>query len=140
MQAEAARLAAARREALEALIGDLRPAQMPTRRRLDRGRGRAFADAAAQALLRPAGEIGAELDAATLELEAARKKSEETLTFGRRRGREKRSGAQNRMQDWPRPRVRPGCWRWRNKSCRNRGAFDRGSASGPPAEPAGSRS
>ncbi|KGJ04157.1 chemotaxis protein MotB [Paracoccus halophilus] len=79
---EAARLAAARREALEALIGDLRRRNSEARLQLDEAEAARLADAAAaQALRERLSQSGAELDAATLELEAARKQAEETLTL-----------------------------------------------------------
>ena len=81
-QTEAARLAAARREALEALIGDLRRRNTDTELQLSEAQAGRLADAAAAELLRERlTKSGAELDAATLELEAARKKAEETLTL-----------------------------------------------------------
>ncbi|SIQ46455.1 chemotaxis protein MotB [Paracoccus thiocyanatus] len=81
-QAEAARLAAARREALEALIGDLRRQNTETQQQLDETEAARLADAAAaQALRERLERSGAELDAATLELEAARKQAEDTLTL-----------------------------------------------------------
>ncbi len=81
-QAEAARLAAARREALEALIGDLRRRNADTQTRLDTAEAGRLADAAAAEALRARlSQSDAELDAATLNLEAARKRAEETLTL-----------------------------------------------------------
>ncbi|MCJ1901532.1 MULTISPECIES: peptidoglycan -binding protein [Paracoccus] len=81
-QTEAARLAAARREALEALIGDLRRQNTETRQQLDETEAARLADAAAaEALRERLARSDAELDAATLELEAARKEAEETLTL-----------------------------------------------------------
>ncbi|MFO1140724.1 MAG: peptidoglycan -binding protein [Paracoccus sp. (in: a-proteobacteria)] len=99
-QAEAARLAAARREALEALIGDLRRRNSDTQTQLTEAEAGRLADAAAaQALRDRLAKSGAELDAATLELEAARKKSEETLTLlAAAEAAKKDLGAQNRMQ------------------------------------------
>lgn len=81
-QTEAARLAAARREALEALIGDLRRRNSDTQSQLDAAEAGRLADAAAAEALRARlSQSDAELDAATLELEAARKEAEETLTL-----------------------------------------------------------
>lgn len=81
-QTEAARLAAARREALEALIGDLRRRNTETQQQLDETEAARLTDAAAaQALRERLAKSDAELDAATLELEAARKQAEETLTL-----------------------------------------------------------
>lgn len=81
-QTEVARLAAARREALEALIGDLRRRNTDTQAQLDAAEVARLADAAAAEALRARlSQSDAELDAATLELEAARKKAEETLTL-----------------------------------------------------------
>ncbi len=81
-QTEAARLAAARREALEALIGDLRRRNADTQTRLDTAEAGRLADAAAAEALRARlSKSDAELDAATLNLEAARKRAEETLTL-----------------------------------------------------------
>ncbi len=99
-QTEAARLAAARREALEALIGDLRRRNSDTQTQLTEAEAGRLADAAAaQALRDRLAKSGAELDAATLELEAARKKSEETLTLlAAAEAAKKDLGAQNRMQ------------------------------------------
>ncbi|RCW81365.1 peptidoglycan -binding protein [Paracoccus lutimaris] len=81
-QAEAARLAAARREALEALIGDLRQRNSDTQAQLSETEAARLTDAAAaEALRERLAKSGAELDATALELEAARKKAEETLTL-----------------------------------------------------------
>lgn len=81
-QAEAARLAAARREALEALIGDLRRRNSDVQTQLSAAETQALTDAAAaEALRERLAKSGTELDAATLELEAARKKAAETLTL-----------------------------------------------------------
>ncbi|WP_199260619.1 peptidoglycan -binding protein, partial [Paracoccus binzhouensis] len=81
-QTEAARLAAARREALEALIGDLRRRNAETQQQLDETEAARLTDAAAaEALRERLAKSDAELDAATLELEAARKQAEETLTL-----------------------------------------------------------
>ena len=81
-QTEAARLAAARREALEALIGDLRRRNSDTQAQLSAAEAQALTDAAAaEALRERLAKSGAELDAATLELEAARKEAAQTLTL-----------------------------------------------------------
>lgn len=81
-QTEAARLAAARREALEALIGDLRRRNTDTQVQLSAAEAQALTDAAAaEALRERLSKSGAELDAATLELEAARKEAAQTLTL-----------------------------------------------------------
>ena len=81
-QTEAARLAAARREALEALIGDLRRRNSDTQAQLSAAEAQALTDAAAaEALRERLSKSGAELDAATLELEAARKEAAQTLTL-----------------------------------------------------------
>ena len=92
-QAEAARLAAARREALEALIADLRRREGEALTRAETGE-KALSDAhseaeamrladaaAAQALRDRLTQSGAELSAMTLALEAERKRAEETLTL-----------------------------------------------------------
>jgi chemotaxis protein MotB len=87
--AEAARLAASRREALEALIADLRrrgeiseAARLETEAELTEAETARLADAAALAALRErlAG-ADTELTAMTLALEAERKRAEETLTL-----------------------------------------------------------
>ena len=87
--AEAARLAASRREALEALIADLRrrgeiseAARLETETALTEAEATRLADAAALAALRDrlAG-ADTELTAMTLALEAERKRAEETLTL-----------------------------------------------------------
>ncbi len=81
-QTEAARLAAARREALEALIGDLRRRNSDTQAQLSAAEAQALTDAAAAEVLRERlAKSGAELDATTLELEAARKEAAQTLTL-----------------------------------------------------------
>ncbi len=81
-QTEAARLAAARREALEALIVDLRRRNTETQQELDETQAARLTDAAAaEALHERLANADAELDATTLELEAARKQAEETLTL-----------------------------------------------------------
>ncbi len=87
--AEAARLAAARREALEALVADLRregeasaAAAAEAQAQLSEAEAARLADAAALAALRErlAG-ADTELTAMTLALEAERKRAEETLTL-----------------------------------------------------------
>lgn len=88
-QAEAARLAAARREALEALLADLRRQNADTAGQLDQTRqklseaeaGRLADAAAAQALRERLDKADAELTASTLALDEARRKAEETLTL-----------------------------------------------------------
>lgn len=88
-QAEAARLAAARREALEALLADLRRQNADTAGQLDQTRQKLseaeaarLADAAAaQALRERLDKADAELTASTLALDEARRKAEETLTL-----------------------------------------------------------
>ncbi len=88
-QAEAARLAAARREAIEALLADLRRTQTETvadlsktRRELSDAEAARLADAAAAKLLEDKlSGSQAELTAMTLQLEAERKKAEDTLTL-----------------------------------------------------------
>lgn len=88
-QAEAARLDAARREALEALVANLRRTGAESASRLSQTElqlteleAARLTDAAAAAALREklAGST-AELDAMTLQLEAARKEAEDTLTL-----------------------------------------------------------
>lgn len=94
--AEAARLAAARREALEALVADLRSrnaetgaqtAQLrqdltATETRLSKAEAARLAEAeAAKALRQRLEESDAELTAMTLSLEESRKEAEETLTL-----------------------------------------------------------
>ncbi|MDF3606051.1 peptidoglycan -binding protein [Paracoccus sp. DMF-8] len=86
---EAARLDAARREALEELVANLRRTGAESASRLSQTELRLteteaarLADAAAAAALREKLEGStAELDAMTLQLEAARKEAEETLTL-----------------------------------------------------------
>ena len=92
MRAETARLAAARREALEALVaslrrtghvadpqGNLSDARRPARSEAEAAR---LAEAAAAEELRKRlANSDAELTAMTLNLEAARKKAEDTLTL-----------------------------------------------------------
>ena len=88
-QAEAARLAAARREALEALLADLRRQNADTAGQLDQTRQKLseaeaarLADAAAAQTLRERlDKADAELTASTLALDEARRKAEETLTL-----------------------------------------------------------
>ncbi|MFT4012964.1 MAG: peptidoglycan -binding protein [Paracoccus sp. (in: a-proteobacteria)] len=88
-QAEQARLAAARREALEALVADLRQRNAEagtnlaeTQARLSEAEAARLADgAAALALQERLEKSGAALSAANLALEAQRKKAEETLTL-----------------------------------------------------------
>lgn len=81
-QAEAARLAAARREALMALVADLRQRGAEAGARLSEAEAARVADAAAAELLRDKLK-GAEdeLTAMTLALEEQRRKAEETLTL-----------------------------------------------------------
>lgn len=88
-QTEAARLDAARREALEALTADLRrqAAEIGTqladtqKKLTDAEAAKLADDAAAAALQERLSKSDAELNATTLALDAARKKSEETLTL-----------------------------------------------------------
>ncbi|MFU8777371.1 MAG: peptidoglycan -binding protein [Roseovarius sp.] len=85
-QAEAARLAAARREALEALAADLRQrnaeAQVALEQQLSAEEQARLAEAAAAEALRARlANADAELTAMTLALEAQRKRAEETLTL-----------------------------------------------------------
>ncbi|MTH64778.1 peptidoglycan -binding protein [Paracoccus shanxieyensis] len=88
-QTEAARLAAARREALEALIADLRRRNADagtqldsTRQQLSDAEAARLADkAAAEALEQRLANSDAELNATALALDASRKKAEETLTL-----------------------------------------------------------
>lgn len=81
-QTEAARLAAARREALEALVADLRRRNADAAQELTRTQAARTADAeAAKALQDKLAQSDAELTAMTMELEAARKQAEETLTL-----------------------------------------------------------
>jgi chemotaxis protein MotB len=87
--AEAARLAAARREALEALVADLRAKDSASAaeaaaatEKLSEAEAARLADAAALAALRARLEgADTELTAMTLALEAERKRAEETLTL-----------------------------------------------------------
>ena len=81
-QTEAARLAAARREALEALVADLRRRNADAAQELTRTQAARTADAeAAKALQDKLAQSDAELTSMTMELEAARKQAEETLTL-----------------------------------------------------------
>ena len=88
-QAEQARLAAARREALEALIADLRQQNQATAARADalqadltKAEAARLTDAeAARALRERLESADAELTAMTLSLEESRKRAEETLTL-----------------------------------------------------------
>ena len=80
--AEAARLAAARREALEALVADLRKEGEAKAAALSDSEKQRLVDAAAaQALQEKLKGADAELTAMTLALEEQRKKAEETLTL-----------------------------------------------------------
>ncbi|MEZ5771826.1 MAG: peptidoglycan -binding protein [Defluviimonas denitrificans] len=81
-QAEAARLAAARREALEALVADLRARGEESDRKLSEAEAARLTEAAAAAALRDKLK-GAEdeLTAMTLALEDQRRKAEDTLTL-----------------------------------------------------------
>jgi chemotaxis protein MotB len=87
--AEAARLAAARREALEALVaslrsdvGDLEARASAQGERLDEAEAARLVEAAAaEELRRRLADSSAELTAMTMSLEAERKKAEETLTL-----------------------------------------------------------
>lgn len=81
-QAEEARLAAARREALEVLVADLRRQNTEAGTRLSDAEAARLADAAAAEALRARLENAqAELTAMTLSLESQRKEAEETLTL-----------------------------------------------------------
>ncbi|WP_096785153.1 peptidoglycan -binding protein [Rhodobacter sp. CZR27] len=81
-QAEAARLAAARREALEALVAELRGKAAETERKLSEQEAERLADAmAAEALRERLKSSETELTAMTLALEEQRRKAEETLTL-----------------------------------------------------------
>ncbi|CAM3013322.1 chemotaxis protein MotB [Paracoccus aminovorans] len=81
-QTEVARLAAARRQALEALVADLRRRNADAAQELTRTQAARTADAeAAKALQDKLAQSDAELTAMTMELEAARKQAEETLTL-----------------------------------------------------------
>lgn len=81
-QAEAARLAAARREALEALVADLKSAAAADAQALSETEAARLTEAAAAQALRDR-LVGAEdeLTAMTLALEAERKRAEDTLTL-----------------------------------------------------------
>ena len=82
VQTEAARLAAARREALQALVADLRRRNAETQEALSAEEAARLADAAAAELLRERLEnADAELTAMTLALEEQRRKAEETLAM-----------------------------------------------------------
>ncbi|MEZ5714281.1 MAG: peptidoglycan -binding protein [Paracoccaceae bacterium] len=79
---EAARLAAAKREALEALVADLKAEKAGLEGRLsDEEAGRLAEAAAAEALRDKLKNSEAELTAMTLQLEQERKKAEDTLTL-----------------------------------------------------------
>ncbi|MGL4311719.1 MAG: peptidoglycan -binding protein [Paracoccaceae bacterium] len=81
-QTEQARLAAARREALEALLTDLRGRNSTADVALDEAEAAKLADAAAaQALREKLANAETELTAMTLALEEKRKEAEETLTL-----------------------------------------------------------
>lgn len=81
-QTEAAQLAAARRQALEALVADLRRRNADAAQELTRTQTARAADAeAAKALQDKLAQSDAELTAMTMELETARKQAEETLTL-----------------------------------------------------------
>ena len=81
-QAQAARLAAAKREALEALIANLKTEQDEARTVLEQAeQDRLLEAAAAAALTEKLQNADMELSAMTLALEAERKRAEETLTL-----------------------------------------------------------
>lgn len=81
-ETEAARLAAARAEALEALVADLRTTNADQQAQLEAKDAARLADAAAaQALRDRLSDADAELTAMTLQLEQKRKEAEETLTL-----------------------------------------------------------
>lgn len=81
-QTEAARLAAARRQALEALVSDLRRRNADAAQDLAQTQAARAADAeAAKALQDKLSQSDTELTAMAMELEAARKQAEETLTL-----------------------------------------------------------
>lgn len=81
-QAEAARLAAARREALEALVADLKAQNAEAADALSEAEKARLTEAAAAAALREKLKSAEdELTAMTLALEAERKRAEETLTL-----------------------------------------------------------
>ncbi len=80
--AEAARLAAARREALEALVADLETQNTEQSEQITTLEAEGLADAAAAAALRERlANADTELTAMTLNLERQRKEAEETLTL-----------------------------------------------------------
>ncbi len=80
--AEAARLAAARREALEALVADLETQNSAQSEQITTLEAEGLADAAAAAALRERlANADTELTAMTLNLERQRKEAEETLTL-----------------------------------------------------------
>jgi chemotaxis protein MotB len=80
--AEAARLAAARREALEALVADLEQTREAQAAQLSERESAALADAAAaEAIRERLANADAELTAMTLSLEEKRREAEETLTL-----------------------------------------------------------
>lgn len=80
--AEQARLAAARREALEALVADLEATSAEQAEALEEAEAARLADAAAaQALRDRLANSDAELSALTLRLEEERRRAEETLTL-----------------------------------------------------------
>lgn len=81
-EAEAARLAAARADALDALIADLRADAAAQQTQLSEAEAARLADAAAaEALREKLANSDAELTAMTLALEAQRKEAEDTLTL-----------------------------------------------------------
>ena len=81
-QTEAARLAAARRDALEALVADLRRRNLDAAQALTQTQTARAADAeAAKALQDKLAQSDTELTAMAMELEAARKQAEDTLTL-----------------------------------------------------------
>ncbi|MCB2117415.1 MAG: peptidoglycan -binding protein [Rhodobacteraceae bacterium] len=81
-QAEAARLAAARREALEALVADLKTSAEADAAKLSETEAARLTEAAAAAALREKLQGASdELTAMTLALEAERKRAEDTLTL-----------------------------------------------------------
>lgn len=81
-QTEAARLAAARREALEALVADLRRRNADAAQDLTQTQAARAADAeAAKALQDRLAQSDTELTAMAMQLESARKQAEDTLTL-----------------------------------------------------------
>lgn len=81
-QTEAARLAAARREALEAMVADLEADREDLRTELSEAEATRLTEAAAAEALRARLEnADAELTVMTMNLEAERKRAEETLTL-----------------------------------------------------------